>query len=139
MIAYRKSAGKRALSRRSGSAEQVVSQDNEAREGINRQAVAAMHYLNLLIRAVCRLRVDLNRAGVQINQPDQQDQGAGVERHLDVAIKLDGRVGDFDDQQNIRRRRLGLGIKIGARLEQRQVGLRLGVFIQSDWVLYTDN
>src|SRR2546423_3750903 len=83
-------------------AKNVVGQDNETGEGINRQAVAAMHYVKLLIRAVCRLRVDLNRAGIQINQPDQRDQGAGVERHLDVAIKLDGRVRDFDDQQNIR-------------------------------------
>src|SRR5205814_4442742 len=53
-----------------------------------------------------RAAVDEDRVEVEFDDPILRDAVAGVERPLDVAVVVECRVGDFDQQVNVRRLRL---------------------------------
>ena len=79
-------------------------------------------------------------AGVQVDQPDFRYAVSGIERHLSLSVEglpvePDGRIGDFDEQEDVRRLRMCVRIEILSGAQHGQVGLRLGVLAQSDRVL----
>ena len=84
-----------------------------------------------------RRPMDIHNPTAEVDDPHLGDAGASIERQLHGAVVAEGTVGDLDHQQRIG----GTGpfagrIKVGARAEHGEVGLRLIELVQADRVLH---
>ena len=86
-----------------------------------------------------RRGVALHQPLLEVHQPHFADLGPRIQRQLGPAVVSNGDALHLDEQEDIIRTEVGLGVEIVTRFEQGDVGDRLVEIVQSHRVLHVDN
>jgi hypothetical protein len=117
--------------------EDVLDHETEIRKGQERQVHATRVALHVTIAPTAggRLAVYLNVVLGEIDQPGFANAGATVERGFGAAIKTDGGIGNFNDQQDVLGTRVASRIKIRAWGQKGHIWLGFRAVIEVQRVL----
>src|SRR5690348_6521695 len=80
----------------------------------------------------------LQRPALEIDQPGLGDPLASVEWQRRAAILGKRTVRDLDEQEDVRRHRVALGVKVVTRAEHGDIRLRLAIGAELHRILHTN-
>ena len=121
------------------SGEQVACAHETPRQKRRRDARVRREWLDQLIGTFRGQRVAHDAILVQIHQPVLRHAALRVHVGFDVAVEVDRRIRDLDDEQDVSRPGMRRRVEVGTWPQQHDVRLGLGIKAQSDRALNANN
>src|SRR5262245_16667306 len=108
-------------------ADQVVDVHDALWKELRSHRLPGPEAIDASITAVIWREMSHQRATIEIDQPILNDGRTCVDERLDVAVVIERRISNFDDQQNIGGPWMRLRVEVIARSQQHDVRLRFRV------------
>ena len=116
-----------------------VDEKGGGRQRLRRQPISASELPGRAISQRHGVSEHVDALVLQIHEPGFLDAGPRIERDFDVSIVFEGRIRDFDHEDDITRRGMRGRIEVGSCSQYRKIRLRFGVRVEPHGTLSSDN